>query len=154
MAEPSPPRRGGPLLDLAQQAARAHALWPELVCAVVEQESAWNPWALRYEPDFYQRYIEPQVARGAISDRTEAIARACSWGLMQVMGQVARENGFTAASLAALCDPAIGLEIGCRVLAAKLAAAEGNVSRALLLWNGGGNRDYPDTVLARAAYYS
>ena len=75
---------------------------------------------------------------------TESRMRAFSWGLMQVMGQVAREHGFSGRSLAQLCEPATGLEIGCRVLAAKLAAAEGNVTRALLLWNGGGNRDYPD----------
>lgn len=150
MAELSPPPQ---LLALAQQAARTHALRPELVCAVVEQESSWEPWALRYEPGFYERYVEPQVARGAISN-TEARARAFSWGLMQVMGQLAREHGFTGPSLAALCDPGAGLEIGCRVLAAKIAAAEGNVERALILWNGGGNREYPAAVLARAAHYS
>ena len=39
-------------------------------------------------------------------------------------------------------------------VAAKLAAAEGNVPRALLLWNGGGNRSYPDDVLARTHKYA
>src|SRR6266699_7244427 len=135
------------LIALAQRAAEAHALWPDLVCAIVEQESAWNPWALRYEPAFYEKYTAPQIARGAIADVTESRARAFSWGLMQVMGQVAREYGFAGASLASLCDPAVGLEIGCRVFAAKLAAAEGNVTRALLLWNGAGNREYPAAVL-------
>jgi soluble lytic murein transglycosylase-like protein len=139
---------------LAHRAADAHALWPELVCAIVEQESAWNPWALRYEPEFYGRYVAPQVARGVIDDVTESRARAFSWGLMQVMGQVAREHGFASESLASLCDPAVGLEIGCRVFAAKLAAAEGNVTRALLLWNGAGNQDYPAAVLARTAHYA
>lgn len=141
------------LVALAHDAAEAHGLWPELVCAIVEQESSWNPWALRYEPAFYERYIAPQIAREAIADITESRARAFSWGLMQVMGQVAREYGFTSASLASLCDPTAGLEIGCRVFAAKLAAAEGNVTRALLLWNGAGNHDYPTSVLARAAHY-
>jgi soluble lytic murein transglycosylase-like protein len=142
------------LLALAQRAAEAHALWPELVCALVEQESGWNPWALRYEPAFYEKYIAPQIARGPIADVTESRARAFSWGLMQVMGQVAREHGFADASLASLCDPAVGLEIGCRVFATKLAAAEGNVTRALLLWNGAGNRDYPAAVLARTSGYT
>jgi soluble lytic murein transglycosylase-like protein len=70
------------------------------------------------------------------------------------MGQVAREHRFSGNSLAELCDPATGLDVGCRVLAAKIAAAEGNVVRALLLWNGGGNRDYPEAVLARAPRYA
>jgi soluble lytic murein transglycosylase-like protein len=155
------------LLALAHDAALAHALWPELVCAVIEQESSWNRWAVRYEPGFYKRYIEPQIARPsgdnvtrragaqrAVLSETEARARAFSWGLMQVMGQVAREHGFSGRSFAELCDPATGLEIGCRVFAAKLAAAEGNVVRALLLWNGGGNREYPDAVLARTHRYA
>lgn len=141
------------LVALAHDAANAQSLWPELVCAIVEQESAWDRWALRYEPAFYARYVEPQFARGSIADEGEARARAFSWGLMQVMGQVAREHGFAGASLAALCDPAICLAVGCRALAAKLAAAEGNVVRALLLWNGGANPDYAAAVLARAPHY-
>ncbi len=172
MSDPMPPvvSKAEPPLDLlamAHDAARAHSLWPELVCAIIEQESAWDGWAVRYEPAFYKRYIEPQLARpnaenanqparagrAPLSD-TEARARAFSWGLMQVMGQVAREQGFSGRSLAQLCDPATGLGVGCRVLAAKLAAAEGNVVRALLLWNGGGNRDYPDVVLARTHRYA
>ena len=167
MNPPSPPAE---LLALARRAAETHALWPELVCAIVEQESSWNPWALRYEPAFYEKYIAtcltarpPDVHAprlGALTspsipdDPTESRARAFSWGLMQVMGQAAREHGFDGASLAALCDPAAGLEIGCRVFAAKLAAAEGNVGRALLLWNGGGNRDYTAAVLVRASHYT
>jgi soluble lytic murein transglycosylase-like protein len=141
------------LILLADAAARHYALWPELVCAVVEQESNWNPWALRYEPAFYERYVQPQLSRGAIANETEARSRAFSWGLMQVMGQVAREQGFASPSIAALCEPATGLDIGCRVLTAKIAAAGGNVEHALLLWNGGANRDYAATVLARVARY-
>jgi len=150
MTEPAPPPD---LLALAQGATRAHSLWPELVCAVVEQESSWNPWAIRYEADFYDRYIQPQTARGVLTDETEARARAFSWGLMQVMGQVAREHGFAGASLGALCDPSAGLALGCRILAAKIAAAEGNVPRALLLWNGGADPNYAEAVLARTARY-
>jgi soluble lytic murein transglycosylase-like protein len=151
MAERTPPPD---LLALAHDAARAHALWPELVCAVVEQESAWDRWAARYEPAFYKRYIEPLLTRPDPPGDTEARMRAFSWGLMQVMGQVAREHVFRGDSLAQMCDPADGLDIGCRVLAAKLAAAEGNVTRALLLWNGGGNPDYPAAVLARTEKYA
>jgi soluble lytic murein transglycosylase-like protein len=147
------------LVSLARSAAAAHNLYLELICAICEQESAWNPWAIRYEPAFYEKYIRPLVDSGrlspspGISAATEARTRAFSWGLMQVMGQVAREHAFAGASLAELCDPAIGLDAGCRVFAAKLAAAEGNVTRALLLWNGGANREYPVEVLARADKY-
>jgi len=136
------------LIALARSAAAAHSLDAALVCAVVEQESSWNARAMRYEPFFHTRY----VARLGLSP-TEEIARSIFWGLMQVMGQVAREHGFDGRFLTALCDPATGLDIGCLVLAAKLAAANGDTARALQLWNGGANPEYAAQVLARVAKY-
>jgi len=71
------------------------------------------------------------------------------------MGQVAREQQLPDVTpIPQLCDPATGLEYGCRVLKAKVAAAGGDVQRALLLWNGGANNAYPAQVLARVAGYS
>jgi len=132
------------LLALAHSAAARHALDPSLVCAVIEQESAWDPHAIRYEPAFRARYVAPLGL-----PPTEEVARSISWGLMQVMGQVAREHGFSGKFLSALCDPATGLDAGCAVLASKLATASGEVTRALELWNGGANPNYAAEVLAR-----
>jgi len=139
------------LILLAKSKAGEAELCPELVCAIAEQESAWNPWAMRYEPRFFSKYVALLYTNNKISV-TEAYARAFSWGLMQVMGQVAREHGY-AGELAALCDPATGLEWGCKVFAHKLAVAQGNVHEALLSWNGGGNTAYPGQVLARVENY-
>ncbi len=47
------------LMDLARRAVQAEGLDPALVCAVVEQESNWNPWAIRYEPLFFAKYVAP-----------------------------------------------------------------------------------------------
>jgi soluble lytic murein transglycosylase-like protein len=140
------------LIDIARTAAVIHGLAPELVCAICEQESGWNPWAVRYEPAFYERYISPLADSRAVTP-TEASARAFSWGLMQVMGQVAREQGFAGSMLAELCEPKVGLEIGCSVLARKLALAKGDVARALLLWNGGSDKEYSAEVIARMEKY-
>ena len=155
------------LIALARATATQHSLDPALVCAIVEQESAWDSHAIRYEPAFRTRYVAPLGL-----PPTEEVARSISWGLMQVMGQVAREHSFTAQSLAALCDPATGLEVGCAVFATKLRAstrdadaasaannddaasiANNNVERALALWNGGANAGYAAQVLARVAHY-
>ncbi len=136
------------IIALARTIASEHGLDPALVCAVVEQESAWDAHAIRYEPGFRARY----VATLELSP-TEEIAGSISWGPLQVMGQVAREHGFQGHFLSALCDPAVGLAIGCAVLASKLAAGGGNVPRGLALWNGGGNPDYAALVLARVARY-
>jgi soluble lytic murein transglycosylase-like protein len=136
------------MIALAKQTALRHGLAPEIVCAVCEQESSWNPWAIRYEPAFRQRYVAPLGLPA-----TEEIARSMSWGLMQVMGETAREAGFSDKFLSALADPATGLEFGCVVLAEKFRLAEGNAFAALESWNGGGNPDYASQVLARTATY-
>ena len=136
------------LIALARTIAARHALDPALVCAVVEQESAWDTHAIRYEPAFRARYVAPLGL-----PPTEEVARSISWGLMQVMWQVAREHGFSGKFLSALCDPAAGLDVGCAVLAVKISSADGNIPRALALWNGGANPDYAPQVLARVASY-
>ena len=141
------------IIEFVRSIAAAHGLEPALVCAVIEQESSWNPWAVRYEPGFLSRYVAPLYTAGKLS-ATEAYTRAMSWGLMQVMGQVAREFGFAADSLPQLCDPATGVELGCRILAKRMARARGDVPAALLAWNGGANPDYPSEVLARTRNYS
>jgi len=140
------------LIALAEQAAQAEGLDPALVCAVIEQESGWNPWSMRYEPAFFAKYVAPLYTNNKVG-ATEAYARGISWGLMQVMGQTAREKGANSPFLSTLCDPVVGLAIGCRVLRHKLDAASGDTRRALLAWNGGANPDYADEVLARMPRY-
>jgi len=149
------------LISLAKQAAGRYNLDPALVCAIVEQETegTWNPLCIRFEPAFLKHYIEPMMTAGKIhaarlvSLSTEEFARAFSWGLMQVLGEVAREHGFAGVWLSELLVPKVGLDIGCKVLASKLNASGGGIEAALLLWNGGGNSLYPDQVLARKQTY-
>lgn len=147
---------------LAESVAARHSLPSDLVCAVIEQESAWNRYAMRYEPEFFNRYMTRMVATsqfdpakpsGAASKMTEAHARATSWGLMQIMGQTAREFGFKGIFFSELCDPGTGIEFGCRKLARCIEKHPGDMRNALLAYNGGGNLAYPDEVLARRASY-
>src|SRR5260370_14771439 len=112
------------LLALAQRAAETEGLDAALVCAVVEQESGWNAWPMRYEPAFFAKYVAPLYTNNKVG-ATEAYARGISWGLMQVMGQTAREKGASSLYLSTLCDPAVGLAVGCRILRPKLEAAGG-----------------------------
>src|SRR3990170_7684530 len=142
------------LMVLARATAQRYELDPALVCAICEQESAWNPWALRYEPGFQAKYISPLAARKELktfgaSLQTEIIQRSCSFGLMQVMGQVARAFGFAGAFLTELCDPNHGLEYGCKKLKHALEEATGDQGKALESWTGGRNHAFPAEVLAR-----
>lgn len=104
---------------MIEQFAAAHKLPVALVKAVVEVESDGNPWASRYESKFYRLYVENARIKAVspCSIDTEMRLRATSFGLMQVMGQTARELGFEGPFLTALCDPETGMEYGCRYLA-------------------------------------
>lgn len=80
---------------------------PDLVEAFCMVESSFNPKATRYETNFYKRYILPMLHSNSIAPE-EATGRATSWGLMQIMGQVAREKGFKG-EFKELFEPAVGL---------------------------------------------
>jgi len=134
--------------NLVKAKAVSLGIDPALACAIAEQESGWNAWAIRYEPAFYARY----VAKQALTP-TEKTARSISWGLFQTMGEAVREAGYKG-DLAALCDPDTGITWGLAVFQRKLALANQDVPRALLFWNGGGNPNYATEVLARVPKYS
>jgi soluble lytic murein transglycosylase-like protein len=133
--------------------ATKYGLDTALVCALIEQESAWSQYAARYEPAFFSRYIQPLVTARQITNATEASLRATSIGLMQTMGEVVREYGFTG-HLLQLTDPDTSLDWGCRKLKSCFDTANGDARNALLHWNGGADVAYPDEVLARVAKYA
>jgi soluble lytic murein transglycosylase-like protein len=140
------------MIAAAVAAATKHGLPPQIICGIAERESTWNPWTIRYEPAFFTKYMEALWTHGMVKDITEAQARSFSWGLMQVMGQTARELGW-AGDIAALCDPEVALEYGCRAFAERMKTRQGNAPAALLAYNGGANPNYADEVLKLAAAY-
>jgi soluble lytic murein transglycosylase-like protein len=143
---------------LARTIAAQHKLLPELVCAVAEEESGlrnmhledWDPAAVKPERGFFLHYIHPAVPA---APTVEELMRSWSYGLMQILGQTARERGFAGRFFTELCFPAIGLEFGCRELAHCFARAQGNLRDTLNFYNGGADAAYPDRVLARVDKY-
>lgn len=120
--------------------APRHELSPTLVMAVALQES-WSPlWktampaAYRYEPLFWSRYMAGKPEwDGANPFRVSA-----SYGLMQVMFPTAVRHGYARTDAPeGLMVPTVGLEYGCRELAACLAWSRGDVDAGLAAYNGG-----------------
>lgn len=156
--------------ELIQRAMKIAAIWsvdPALMCAIIEQESGWDQYAIRSESEsgFATRYGEAYqriVAASASKTDDKWIKFEdifyCSYGLMQTMYPVIIETFPEQAGLLAfptrLCDPEIGLPLGMRLFDKKLKQAGGDRRKALLYWNGGGNPNYPDEVLARIGRYS
>lgn len=159
-----------------RQAARDASLAPALVAAFVAQESggdpdAWNPepayrylWDVRNDRPFRALTreeavsgIPPKDFRSLIGDPDqEWWAQRASWGLMQVMGGVARELGLKAPYLTALLRPDVGLTLGCQLLA-KLSRGR-TVEDAISAYNAGvggigSNPRYVAGVLAHRAAF-
>lgn len=151
------------LEQLTREIAAQHHLDEILMCAMVAQESGWNPWLSRYEPAFFVRYVDKssthlevrEFCRSApftVSFDTELRERAFSRGLLQLIGQTAREQGFEG-PLPRLHDPRENLDLGCRFFKKLMDRAAGDVDKALLRWNGGDDPHYPSRVKGRMRDY-
>jgi len=138
-------------IALVKKWATKYGLDPYIVCAVCEQESSWNPWAVRFEPGFLARYVKPA---NPVAPTTHEIMQACSFGLMQIMGGVALGLGWRGYFLTNLCDPDMGVDYGCRKLQQCFERYPNeDPEKALLAYNGGGNPDYGKQVLGRVVHY-
>jgi soluble lytic murein transglycosylase-like protein len=144
-----------------ETAAAAHGLDPDLVQAVVEQESAYKFFAYRFEPAFFTRYLASHVAYAS----REPLEVSASYGLMQIMFSTAVEQGYTGDPWG-LFAPAVSLEFGCRLLAANVEWARQTYTglttiadtkiraSALAAYNGGRGGNAPDDLLDRNHGYA
>ena len=145
----------GPLVTFAiRQAAMRHGLDVNVLAAQVHHESGGNPTACRFEPGWH--YFKPFRAAGC-SEATERNLQACSWGLMQLMGTVLREQGYREPFLSAIVpDLAAQMEHGAsrmRRLLTKL-----DISDALSAYNAGtptplNRTNYVEPILRLAEKY-
>ena len=122
------------LLHIAENKAIWYKIPITLLYAIIEVESNWNIYACRHEPAFQNKYITPKN----INDEQEEYFRACSWGLGQIMGQVARERGYVD-SILKLINPYINLEYVCKQLQV-LYVRYDNWTHVISAYNQGNNR--------------
>jgi len=106
----------------------------ELICGIIYTESTFDSDAKRYEPKFYDRYIKKMKL-----EKEEAEWRATSWGLMQILGQTARENGYRGYR-EDLADPVVNLYYCCKFFVRLLRRYNGNKEHAISAYNQGNNR--------------
>jgi len=103
------------LIALARKHAAALSLDPALVCAVIEQESAWNPFAMRYEPHFFSKYVAPLYTNNKVS----------------------ANSALTPRSSPRFAIPSKASPSAAKFCAAKFDSMAGDTTRSLLAWNGG-----------------
>lgn len=123
--------------------ANKHTLNPNWIAAVIMTESGGNQWATRFEPGWKYFYeSRKDIAHNlGITVETETAHQQTSWGLMQVMGAVARENGYFG-YLNAMAEVMCGLKIGCSLLE-KHYKKYGDIKDAVASYNAGSVRKTP-----------
>ncbi len=122
----------------------------EIVCAIIQTESAFDPWAVRFEPNFMYFTKTTEYAKLAkVSEATERMCQRTSWGLGQLMGATARNLGVTG-PLTALLDPVANVFWTC-ALVKKLLRKYPLRNEAISAYNAGipirTNADYVAKVL-------
>lgn len=142
---------------LINQFGIQYKLRPDLIGALIMQESSAMPLASRFEPGFKRKYLDgkrlshfvPEIKY--VPTEYEILQRATSFGLCQIMGQVAREYGIKTTWLTMIYDPAVNIELCCRILNRIMGDQrdEATYRKALLRYNGGGDPDYPDKIFRR-----
>jgi len=125
---------------------------PELVSAFCSAESAYNPLAVRFEPA-YHYLVAPALwaKKVSISADTEMTFQKCSWGMMQVMGGVARDLGYKE-TLVGLTVADIGLMYGCMKLKKCMDKYPANLIFAIASYNAGSPRFNTNGDLVNKAY--
>jgi hypothetical protein len=142
-------RLSASLSPLLQNAAALHGLEPILLEAQALHESAGRPWVIRYEKtwawfvrDKDGSVRDPGPREGmnasslAVLDSLEITAQKTSFGLLQVMGAVARELGYRGSLWAIREKPEIGLDLGANKFS-QLLHRHGNTRDALAAYNAG-----------------
>lgn len=143
------------LQKLAIRNASRFELEPNLVLGLVDVESSWNPKAYWYETGYFSAYVE-SAEMFTQYDATEQRKIATSWGLMQMMGgtylsMMGVFGKITYNDLRILMeDPEMQLAQGCKYLRWCFDAEADNTIKALLRYNGGGDKNYPLKVMAQA----
>ena len=104
------------LTILINHVAGTLGLDANLCLAIAQHETGLDSSKTRYEPQWnYFCFPRKFANQLGISELTEKILQAISWGPLQVMGAVTRELGYTG-QLSLLVEPELGTLFGCRKL--------------------------------------
>lgn len=137
----------------------AYKIDPDLIKAIIMQESGFDPWAIRVEKGFWRRYVvsiknlfmstkEKDEKWLAYPDLVSA-----SYGLMQLMLSTAMELGFRFKYPTELLNPDINIKYGCALLK-KLQVRYDDWTDAISAYNQGNNRKKLDGGYVNQEYVS
>lgn len=130
-----------------------------LVLSIAEHESGLNPYVTRFEPKWSYFLRAKDFAKLLlITEGTEMIYQAISWGPLQVMGSVCRELGYDDHLNILSTDSALAIELGVKKIIS-IMKKYSNMEDIISSYNQGSpvkdlkgqykNQSYVDDVLKR-----
>lgn len=144
--------------------AKKNNIKPEILAGLIYQESKGEIYAFKFEKAWKEKLATfsrdklkkyGYVPSFVPSLEDEKRARSTSFGLTQVLGQTAREQGFRQQYLSGLFEPYTNVNWGIKILKDKERAARRKIKtfdeekileQTLLFYNGGGDADYPNKI--------
>ena len=151
------------VIGLLREITKEWELLPVLL-AIAKVESSFNPFACRYEPNYRWLFKPEEFFRSYSSTvDTEIFFQKCSLGLMQVMGAVFRELGYSDPLPKVFCDVRAQLLYGYRHFL-RFYRKYGRLEKAISSYNAGSprrrkdgkfvNQSYVDRVLREAEAFA
>ena len=139
------------LLSLVRNKALALKVDAKLLDAIITVESAYDPWAVRYEENYSYIAVPNVFAKNnRTTILTERTCQKISWGLSQTMGGTARFLGY-GGPLPKLVDPDLNLTVACKLLV-KLANEYPQISDQIAAYNAGSVRRTPQGEYVNQEY--
>lgn len=100
------------LIQLAQAKAKRYRIPPQALLALIEVESNFQPFRIRFQKNNPWVYSEKEFAkRNGITVETERVLQHFDWGLCQIPGSTARSLGYSG-YLIRMLEPNRNLEYG------------------------------------------
>jgi hypothetical protein len=100
--------------------SESHGLNPGVVYGVCMAESGLDQYAARYETGFKWTSPTGFSKPPTCTSDTELVMQKTSWGVMQVMGALLREQGYKGWLNSISCDVEAQIDHGCRYLAKQI----------------------------------
>lgn len=121
---------------IVREITQEFSIDPLIIASMIMVESSGNACAIKHEPGWDYVWKE-QIFEELVGSYfpTEREGQKTSWGLMQVMGTVAREYGFRG-WFPELCDPKIGIYYGVKYFKSQL-ERYGTIENAISAYNWG-----------------
>ena len=130
--------------------AGVYGIEPDLVYGICQKESGFVPEAVRYEDGYRYLFDPSRVRPRGCSLDTEIVMQKTSWGVMQVMGGVLRELGFTGWMTGIVGDIPAQVDYGCRHLGRFIRRY--GLPDAIAAYNAGSPRQNEAGVLVNQEY--